>query len=765
MKTALERARTIVRGAVQGVGFRPFVYRLATELGLKGWVLNSAQGVFIEVEGDGAGVRQFLLRLEKEKPPRAIVQSLEFSFLDTVGYEGFEIRASDKAGEKSAFILPDLSTCTDCLRDIFDSANRRHRYPFTNCTNCGPRFSIVEALPYDRPSTSMKKFALCPECEAEYHDPLNRRFHAQPNACPRCGPQLQLWDGSGRELVAKHDALLQAADHLRAGKIVAVKGIGGFHLFVDACNDAAVARLRARKRRLEKPFALLYPSLEAVRADCLVSPLEERLLVSAEAPIVLLERRNDRLAASVAPGNPRLGVMLPAQPLHHLLLRELDFPVVATSGNFSDEPICTDEREAVQRLTGIADYFLVHDRPIVRPIDDSIVQVICGREMILRRARGYAPLPIHLQETLPCVLAVGGHLKNTVALSLGSEIFLSQHIGDLATSEAHAAFRAVAADLPRLYEAAPAFVTCDLHPDYLSTKYAAQLPAVLHPVQHHWAHILSCMAENEIAPPALGVAWDGTGYGTDDTIWGGEFLLAGEEDFTRAAHFRTFRLPGGEAAIREPRRVALGLLFAMQGTKVFERRDLPCLRDFTAPELALLRQMLVRGVQAPVTSSVGRLFDAVAALLDLRQRLSFEGQAAMELEFALQPGIEAAYSFQLIPGPPAIVDWQPMVEEILRDRQHACSVGFISAKFHNALAEIIVAVARLAGEEKVVLSGGCFQNRYLTERAVRRLVECGFRAYWHQRVPTNDGGIALGQIIAAARAKTPARAARREVHA
>jgi hydrogenase maturation protein HypF len=429
--------------------------------------------------------------------------------------------------------------------------------------------------------------------------------------------------------------------------------------------------------------------------------------------------------------------------------------VVATSGNLSDEPICIDEHEALERLHGIADFFLVHDRPIVRPVDDSVVRVVRGREMVLRRARGYAPLPVHLKAPLPCVLAAGAHLKNTVALSIGHEVFLSQHIGDLETSEAHAAFRSVAADLPRLYEAAPEAVACDLHPDYLSTRYAAQLAArmevPLHPVQHHWAHVLSCMAENEVEFPALGVAWDGTGYGPDGTVWGGEFLLAGEKTYERVAHFRHFRLPGGEAAIKQPRRSALGVLYEIGGTKALDLGDLAPLRDFAEGEIALIRQMLVKGLQSPVTSSVGRLFDAVASLAGLRQQATFEGQAAMELEFAVQPCVGEAYSFEIKGCSPSVVDWRPMIGEIVEDMRQGVAAGVISTKFHNALVEIIVAVARHAGQTRVVLTGGCFQNCYLTERSVQRLLEEGFRPYWHQRVPPNDGGIALGQIVDAAR--------------
>ncbi len=751
MNPLIERVKVVIHGAVQGVGFRPFIYRLAMELKLKGWVLNSSQGVFIEAEGTSDILRQFLNRLEKEKPPRSMIQSLESSFLDATGYETFEIRYSRESGAKTAIILPDIAPCPDCLAEIFDLSDRRHRYPFTNCTNCGPRFSIIKDLPYDRANTSMRKFTMCPECDREYHNPRDRRFHAQPNACPVCGPQLELWDGQGNVLARSDQALRQAAEIIRDGEILALKGIGGFQLLVDARNEQAVKKLRERKRREEKPLAIMSPSLEMIRKDCLLSELEERLLVSPEAPIVLLERRSSRLALSLARGNPNLGVMLPSSPLHHLLLWDLAFPVVATSGNLSDEPICTDGNEALRRLAGIADFFLTHNRPIVRHVDDSVVRVVHGREMVLRRARGYAPLPIHRKESMASVLAVGAHLKNTVALSVNTEIFVSQHIGDLETSQAHGAFRAVATDLQRIYEASPDIVACDMHPDYLSTKYATQLDVPLFPVQHHWAHMLSCMAENEIEAPALGVSWDGTGYGLDGTIWGGEFLLAGEESFQRVAHLRQFRLPGGDAAIKQPRRTALGLLFAMQGDQMFEQDDLIPLRDSCPSDIALIRQMLKKGLHSPLTSSAGRLFDAVAALIGLRQNVRFEGQAAMELEFAIQPDIEASYDFHLETDEPTVIDWQPMIEKILEDLSHGQGVGFITAKFHNTLAEIIVSVARLVGERKVVLTGGCFQNRYLLERSIQRLTDSGFKPYWHQRIPTNDGGISLGQVMAASR--------------
>jgi hydrogenase maturation protein HypF len=759
MRTATgERLRITVRGAVQGVGFRPFIYRLATELKLNGRVSNSTQGVLIEAEGPRGSLREFLLRIQKEKPARAVVQSLESSFVDAIGFDAFEIKESESAGDKSALILPDIATCADCLREILDPTNRRFRYSFTNCTNCGPRFSIIEGLPYDRANTSMKKFAMCADCEREYHDPLDRRFHAQPNACPKCGPQLQLWSENGHVIAECDDALGLAADAIRNAKILALKGLGGFQLIVDARNEQAVTRLRERKHREEKPFAVMYPSLNSVAVDCEVSELEERLLLSPESPIVLLRKLaigNPQFAISIAPRNPNLGVMLPYTPLHHLLMRELDFSIVATSGNLSDEPICINEHEAVQRLRGIADLFLVHDRPIVRHVDDSIVRVMSGREMILRRARGYAPLPVSLKSAIrnqrSAVLAVGAHLKNTVALKIDNNIFVSQHIGDLETKQAYAAFQRSAQDLPQLYDARIDIVACDMHPDYLSTKYAAQLGLPNESVQHHWAHVAGCMAENEIEPPALGVAWDGTGYGLDGTIWGGEFLFANDESFERIAHFRQFRLPGGQAAIKEPRRAALGLLYEMFDDEIWDRCELTS--AFSETELALLRQMIIRKINAPVTSSVGRLFDAVASVVGLCHRVSFEGQAAMEMEFAVESPTNESYSFEIVEGLPCIVNWQPMMKEILDDLKRAQSVAVISAKFHNTLAEIIVAVAKQIDQEKIVLTGGCFQNRRLTEQTINRLIDEGFNPYWHQRVPPNDGGIALGQIISAARSQ------------
>jgi len=746
----------VVRGAVQGVGFRPFVYRLARELGLQGWVKNSSQGVFIEVEGPHELLDTFLLRVQRDRPPISFIQSLESSFADTAGYAGFEIRESTH-GEKTALVMPDVATCSDCMREIFDPQDRRYRYPFTNCTNCGPRFTIIESLPYDRPATTMKAFTMCAECAREYRDPADRRFHAQPNACPACGPQLTLLAAKGSELGSRDPALKKAAEAIAWGQIVAVKGLGGFHLMVDARNDDAVQLLRRRKHREEKPLALMFPSLDTLRDVCEIDALEERLLLSPESPIVLLSRKEEAqtaVASSVAPGNPYLGVMLPYTPLHHLLMRELGFPVVATSGNISDEPICIDNHEALERLRPIADLLLVHDRPILRHADDSIARVVAGRQLLLRRARGFAPLPIQLEQELPPVLALGAHQKNTVAISVGRQVFCSQHIGDLETEQAFITFKRTIAGLGDLYDFNPQRVACDMHPDYMSTRHAHTLTPEPFEVQHHHAHALACLAENGIAPPALGVCWDGSGYGPDGTVWGGEFLRLTQNGFERFAHLRTFRLPGGERAVREPRRCALALLFELRGESVLNSSHLSPLAALGDEDSRVLVRMMLRGVNSPLTSSAGRLFDAVASLTGLRQVASYEGQAAMELEYeATRAECDESYPFALREGSPRVLDWAPMIEALLEDVGRAVSTALIARRFHNTLAEMIVAVAAEAGEDRVALSGGCFQNRLLTELTVRKLEERGLRPYWHQRIPPNDGCIALGQAVAAGLAK------------
>jgi hydrogenase maturation protein HypF len=762
-RSVRERLRLIVRGSVQGVGFRPYVYRLAYRHDLDGWVNNSADGVEIEVEGPKAKLEQFFLALGPERPPRANIQGLESVWLDPAGLRGFEIRESAEGGAATTVVSPDIAICDDCRAEILDPTNRRYGYPFTNCTNCGPRFSLIEALPYDRINTSMRGFTMCAACAREYGDPNDRRFHAQPNACPVCGPQVALWNAAG-DIIKAIDPVQAAGDAIRDGKIVAVKGLGGFHLMALASRPAAIEALRLRKRRVEKPFAIMAPSIEGVEAICSVSPVERRLLMSPEAPIVLLRRKRhgySPIADAVAPGNPWLGVMLPYTPLHCLLLDHIDDAVVATSGNLSDEPICIDEHEALGRLGGIADLFLVHDRPIVRPIDDSIVRVQLGRELVLRRARGYAPLPVMLVESAPPIVAVGAHMKNTIAVNVGDLAFLSQHIGDLETPQALEAFTEVIDSLSDLYGVTPVGAAADLHPDYLSTRHAANLRIPVTRVQHHYAHVLSAAAENGVTGPFLGVAWDGTGLGTDGTIWGGEFLLVDDDDWERWACLRPFRLPGGDRAVREPRRSALGALYSMFGDRVLSAW-LPTLEHLSVAERELMCVAMASGINAPVTSSAGRLFDVVASITGVRQQMSFEGQAAMELEWAVDPSVVDGYPCDLRkpdPGdtigsfnpPPLIVDWRPAMNALLDDLAAGASLGLMAARWHSAMADAITAVARSAGRTRVVLSGGCFQNAALCERTDWRLRAGGFQPCWHQRVPPNDGGIALGQLAAAVR--------------
>jgi hydrogenase maturation protein HypF len=746
--------RLLVRGAVQGVGFRPFVHRRATALGLAGWVSNSSAGVTVEAEGEADNLFALVEAIRESPPPNAAVTEIEVRKIKPCGERVFAIRTSEATGARIAQVLPDLATCSDCLAELFDRSDRRYRYPFINCTQCGPRYSIIEGIPYDRARTSMRSFPMCSACQAEYDDPANRRFHAEPNACPDCGPRLSLWDAAGGTLARDDEALLAAADALRQGRIVALKGIGGFHLLADARNEAAVQRLRHRKRREAKPFAVMFPSLAEVIASCHVGPAEEALLGGPARPIVLL-RRTGGPVAQAAPGNPWLGVLLPYSPLHHLLMQELGFPVVATSGNVSDEPIVTDETEAITRLAGIADLFLVHDRAIVRPVDDSVARVICGRELMLRRARGYAPTSIAMNGLPSGIVALGGHLKTTIALTTAGSVVLSQHIGDLDTAPARKAHARTVADAVRLHTVVPRLAVHDCHPDYASSRAAEALDVPMVAVQHHVAHVAACMAEHKLRPPVLGVAWDGSGYGPDGTIWGGELLLVTEVGWRRVAQVRPFLLPGGEAAVLEPRRSALGLLYQAFGEDAFALTDLPPVASFSPAERAVLRKALAGRINAPLTSSAGRLFDAFAAICGLRQRASYEGQAAAELEWAAEGRATShRYEFPVREGTaadaPCIVDWQPAVEAALVDLRAGATPAAISEAFHNGLAVAIVDVAARIGEPRVILTGGCFQNARLTETAVAALQDAGCEPIWHHRVPPNDGGIALGQAVWAA---------------
>lgn len=750
-----QRFSLTIEGIVQGVGFRPYIYRLAQELGLKGWVSNNLEGVLVDIEGEKLQLEKFLFRLEKEKPLNAEITTIHLETLSIKNHQDFKIINSNNTGSKQTAIIPDIATCLECLQEILDIKDRRYQYPFTNCINCGPRFSIIENLPYDRCNTSMKNFLMCEECQTEYNLPTTRRFHAQPNACSNCGPSLEFWDNKGKVLATKADALQLAIKFIKQGKIIAVKNTGGFHLIANAFNETTISQLRQRKHRDEKPFALLYPSLELVKEHTIISSLENKILSSAISPIVLLKRREDKkLFDKVAPENPYLGIMLANNPLQHLMMKALAMPVIATSGNISEEPICIDEYEALERLNSLADGFLVHNRPITQPIDDSVVQVVLEREMVIRRARGYGSLLLEIESVKPGILAVGGHLKNTVAMSTTSGIYLSQHIGNLQTEKTFNIFENTLDKIKNIYQSQVFTIAHDLHSEYLSTKYAVkhaskQLTTVA--VQHHYAHILSCMAENKLEVDLLGVVWDGSGYGLNNTIWGGEFLQIINKGFSRIGHLKEFPLIGSEKAVKEPRRIALGLVYEAFGEECFEY-NLPFINSFTKQELNILKQMLRNKLNTPFTSSIGRLFDGVASILGIQHYNNFEAQAAIKLEFSLSnTKIEESYNFVIDEKHPLIIDWQDLLKEILSDLEKNIPIAIISAKFHNALANLVVEIAKRVAQEKVVLTGGCFQNRYLLEKTVLSLKAAGFSPYWHQRVPTNDGGISLGQIFAAIR--------------
>jgi hydrogenase maturation protein HypF len=664
---------------------------------------------------------------------------------------GFQILASGAGGAVRPVVPPDLATCAACAEEMDTPGARRHRYPFTNCTYCGPRYSIIASLPYDRPRTAMHAFPLCPDCARDYGDPLDRRFHAQPIACPVCGPRLRLLQPDGTKLIEGEPALQGAISALRAGQILALKGLGGFQLLVDATSDAAVRRLRERKRREEKPFAVMFPTREALAEACDVGAEEWRVLVSPEAPILLLRRRPGApVVEGVAPGNPRLGAFLPYTPLHRLLLTGVARSLVCTSGNLSDEPMAFEDEEALHRLGPLADVFLLHDRPILRPIDDSVLRVDGDGPMLLRRARGFAPLAVPLPglEEAPTTLALGAHQKATVALLHGGQLIMSQHLGDLTSLEGADLLARTVADLLAFFEVKLERLACDLHPDYASTRLAERLAAQwnipLIRVQHHHAHGAACAAEQRLKGPVLALAWDGTGLGSDGTLWGGEALRIEGPSFYRVGHLKPFPLPGGEAAVREPRRSACGLLWACVGASGIPPSLAPAFED---TEWSLLQTMLAKGLQSPLTSSMGRLFDAVAGLAGLQARRGFEGQAAMALEFAAGESVAPPYSFEMKAG---IADPAPLVEAVLRDLAGGCDAALVAARFHDALAELALTWARLGGLPDVVLSGGCFQNARLSALVQEKLSGAGFRVHRHRLFPPNDGCISLGQAVVAA---------------
>jgi hydrogenase maturation protein HypF len=749
----LQRQKIIIEGIVQGVGFRPFIYQLAKRFGLTGSVCNDSRGVTIEVEGQVGALRQFVSAIRSEKPPLSVIQSLDTREIPAQATTGFSILQSRVDETCCAQIAPDTFVCNDCLQELFDPADRRYRYPFINCTNCGPRYTIVTGIPYDRSLTTMAEFPLCDDCQAEYDDPASRRFHAQPNACPVCGPELQLLAANGQPVTIE-DPLSEAIRRLRKGQILAIKGLGGYHLAVDAGNQDAVLELRRRKQRDEKPFALMADNLEAVRRFARVGDDEARLLLGVERPIVLLQKQaGHKLSESISPANRYFGVMLPYTPLHFLLLQDTFEALVMTSANLSDEPIAFEDDEACRRLGAIADVFLSHNRRIHTRTDDSIARVMTGRPLLLRRSRGFVPRAVALSTESRSVLAVGAELKNTICLTRGDRAFLSQHVGDLKNLEVYDSFKQTINHLQSILEIRPERIAHDLHPDYYSTRYAREeggLPTVA--VQHHHAHLASCLAEHGAEEPAIGVIFDGIGYGADGHLWGGEFLVGDLNSYERVGHFRYQPMPGGDLATREPWRMALSYLLSVYGeipasVKVFD--------NIAENELRLVTQATIKGINAPLSSSCGRLFDAVAALLGLRQKVSFEGQAAMALEMIADPSQSQPYPYLLFHEADRIIfDASPLIDSIIKDHSSGLPVAQVAGRFHLSLAmmieEVCAQVRQNTGLKRVVLSGGVFQNCLLTEMVLLRLEKSGFQILTHSLVPPNDGGLALGQAVVAA---------------
>ncbi len=754
----ISRARLLVKGAVQGMGFRPFIHRLASSFALKGFVRNSPEGIVVEVEGQEDHLRRFLDSLKDSPPPFVMLESLLITYLAPVGYTDFRIERSEEGKVEILFPLPDIATCQLCLEETFSPEERRYLYPFTNCTRCGPRFTIIRALPYDRERTSMKKFQMCEDCHMEYEDIKDRRYHAQPIACPKCGPRIWLEIGGKRRY---KNAIDEAVRLLLEGKIIAIKGLGGFHLACNALDEGVVQRLRERKNRPFKPFAVMVKDVHTARLFAHLSLKEEELLLSPQAPILLLRKREPfGMAPSVAPNNKFIGLFLPYTPLHHIILRKCDVPLIMTSGNISDNPICASNEEARRDLKNMADAFLFHNRDIVARCDDSVAVVIEDEARIVRRSRGYVPLPISLPVNGEEILACGGDLKNTFCLAKDRWAFLSQHIGDLETAEGLEAYRKAIKHLSHLLNIKPKLVAYDLHPAYHSSIYARSLGLPAIPIQHHFAHIASCMVENEVplGEKVLGIAWDGTGYGTDGKIWGGEIMLTNYEGFQRLAHLLYIPLPGSERAVREPWRVAIAYLVLLGKEEWLDDwGKLPgefahSLSEIGKEKVEAIRKMIKRGFNSPPASSMGRLFDAVSSLIGISQINTYEGQSASELE-AVAEECEDFYQFKFEEDAPIIINPLPVIEEILGDLKRGKSKGYIASRFHRSVVEMLVEVLKIlrrrTGVNTVALSGGVFQNSLLLGMTKRRLEEEGFYILAHRKVPTNDGGIALGQVVIA----------------
>jgi len=743
-----------VNGIVQGVGFRPFVYQLANRYRLKGEVANTSSGVSLHVEGFPEDIESFGRDLVRNCPPLARITDLASVAEPLRNFRNFSIARSEQPQTVSTLISPDVSICADCLRELFDPMDRRYRYPFINCTNCGPRYTIIDRIPYDRPNTSMRKFKMCAECQAEYDDPGNRRFHAQPNACAACGPRVALYDRSGKKVDAP-DPVEHAAALLKAGYLLAVKGLGGFHIAADAENGESISRLRQRKLREEKPLALMSYSLADIAVYAHIDAEEEILLTSSQRPIVLLRKRiPNPLSQQVSPRNQYFGAMLPYTPLHYLILSRGFKALVMTSGNRSEEPIAIDNDDGFARLADIADYFLVHDRDIYLRSDDSIVKRSAGAARFIRRSRGFVPLPVFLKKPVPPVLACGAEQKNTVCLTKGNQAFLSQHIGDLENLPAYDFFKLTISHMQRILDIHPQVLVCDLHPDYLSTRYVLEQESVRKlQVQHHHAHVVSCMAENGLEGDVIGLAFDGTGYGTDGSIWGGEILIAAPAGFKRAASLRPVPMPAGASAIKEPWKMAVSYLYDAFGDALWNL-DLPLFREIDAKRIAGIIEMISKKINSPATSSLGRLFDGVAAIAGIRTHVFFEGQAAMELEMAAGETSQAFYDYEWKSEGIYQVGIQPIIRAVVRDVQEGLPPAEISARFHLTLIRLFTdlcgAIRADSGLNRVALSGGVFQNAILLSGLEKTLGDTGFDVYSHHQVPANDGGISLGQALIAA---------------
>ena len=752
------RKNIIIKGIVQGVGFRPFIHKLVQNYNLSGWVVNSNQGVEIEVEGKTEEINSFVSDIKNKLPPLARIEKIEVNQLPLIGYKEFSIKKSI-VKEENSFVLvsPDISICEDCLQELFDPHNRRFRYPFINCTNCGPRFTIIKDIPYDREKTTMSIFKMCPQCQSEYENIEDRRYHAQPNACADCGPQVFLYQNK-RKIEGIDDPIEEAVKLLKEGKIGAIKGLGGFHLACDATNNKAIARLRRLKNREDKPFAIMSFNLEKIMQYCKIGEKEKEWLVNRARPIVLLKKKeNNLISPLVAPNNNCLGVMLPYTPLHYLLLKDYFTALIMTSGNITDQPIIGDNLEALEKLDGIVDFFLLYDRDIFNRCDDSVIKIINDDNVFFRRSRGFVPHPIILDFKLKEVLALGGELKNTISFSKENYIFLSQYLGDLKSVETLEFFKESITSFKKMFRVKPEIIACDLHPDYLSTQYAEEIKVKeglkLVKVQHHHAHIVSCMAENKVKEKVIGVAYDGTGYGDDGNIWGGEFLLCDLKKYFRVGHLKYYPLPGGDKAIVEPWRMAYSYLYSIYGSKA-KMLDIDFNRRMDYAKLSIIEKMIDKNINSPLTSSCGRLFDAASSLIGIRDEISYEGQAAMELESFCASGIKERYEFSTYKEEEKfIIDPREIFIDIIADLKKGLAKKVMAAKFHNTVAEFTLnlcgKIRENTGINEIALSGGVFQNKYLTEKVVFLLEDKGFKVYIQRKVPPNDGGISLGQAVVA----------------